>query len=206
MGDKRMPKAESDEQPASRWQRLWRRPRARYLLGIPLGGVLMFIVGIVSWTGFNSFMEYTNTLGFCISCHEMKDFVYVEYKKTVHYQNASGVRAVCSDCHVPKPWFAKVWRKVKATTDEIPHKILGTISTQEKFEARRLKLAKAVWASMKATDSRECRNCHALVSMELEKQDKSARKKHTLERKQEKGETCIDCHKGIAHKLPEGYD
>jgi nitrate/TMAO reductase-like tetraheme cytochrome c subunit len=20
------------------------------------------------------------------------------------------------------------------------------------------------------------------------------------------GETCIECHKGIAHKLPEGYD
>ncbi|HIP67767.1 MAG TPA: hypothetical protein EYH06_04160 [Chromatiales bacterium] len=22
----------------------------------------------------------------------------------------------------------------------------------------------------------------------------------------EKGYTCIDCHKGIAHALPEGYD
>ena len=58
---------------------------------------------------------------------------------------------------------------------------------------------------MKANDSRECRNCHALESMELSKQDKSAQKKHTLERKLQKGETCIDCHKGIAHKLPEGY-
>ncbi len=59
---------------------------------------------------------------------------------------------------------------------------------------------------MKATDSRECRNCHALEDMMLEEQDKSARKKHTLERKMEKDETCIDCHKGIAHALPEGYE
>jgi nitrate/TMAO reductase-like tetraheme cytochrome c subunit len=42
--------------------------------------------------------------------------------------------------------------------------------------------------------------------MALADQDKSAQKKHTLERKLKKGETCIDCHKGIAHALPEGYD
>ena len=47
---------------------------------------------------------------------------------------------------------------------------------------------------------------HSLEAMELDKQDRSARKKHTLERMQEKGETCIDCHKGIAHQLPEGYE
>jgi nitrate/TMAO reductase-like tetraheme cytochrome c subunit len=58
---------------------------------------------------------------------------------------------------------------------------------------------------MQANDSRECRSCHALESMDIDSQDKSARKKHTLERKIEKGETCIDCHKGIAHHLPETY-
>jgi nitrate/TMAO reductase-like tetraheme cytochrome c subunit len=41
--------------------------------------------------------------------------------------------------------------------------------------------------------------------MELKMQDKSARKKHSRERMLERGETCIDCHKGIAHELPEGY-
>jgi nitrate/TMAO reductase-like tetraheme cytochrome c subunit len=42
--------------------------------------------------------------------------------------------------------------------------------------------------------------------MQVSIQDKSAQKKHTAERMREKGETCIDCHKGIAHKLPEGYE
>ena len=185
---------------------LWRRPRVWFLLGIPLGGFLMFFAGVIALGVFNASMEYSNTLGFCTSCHEMRDFVFEEYKQTAHYQNASGVRAVCSDCHVPKPWGAKLMRKIKASFKELPNKVLGTIGTREKFEAKRLELAEDVWATMKANDSRECRNCHALETMDLATQDKSAQKKHTLERKFEKGETCIDCHKGIAHKLPEGYE
>jgi cytochrome c-type protein NapC len=185
---------------------LWRRPRAWFLLGIPLGGFLMFLAGIIFWGGFNTAVEATNSLWFCASaCHEM-DTVYEEYKETVHYQNQSGVRAICPDCHVPKEWIPKMVAKTKATFNELPKKILGTIDTPEKFEAKRLELAENVWASMRETDSRECRNCHALETMDLAKQDKSAQKKHTQERKLEKGETCIDCHQGIAHKLPEGYE
>jgi len=186
-----------------RWQRIWRQPRARYWLGIPLGGILMFVAGIVFWGGFHTAMEATNTLAFCTGCHEMS-YVYEEYQQTVHYKNASGVRAICSDCHVPRPWAYKVVRKIKAT-NELFHKILGTIDTREKFEAKRLEMAEHVWEGMRATDSRECRNCHSLAAMNLEVQDRSAQRRHTEERKQEKGETCIDCHQGIAHKLPEGY-
>lgn len=193
--------AESPNNPGDRWQKLWNEPRKWYLLWIPLGGVLMFIAGIIFWGGFNTVLEATNTEQFCISCHEMRNFVFEEYKKTIHYQNRTGVRATCPDCHVPRPWIYKIIRKVKAT-NELYHKILGTISTREKFEANREKLAEHVWAAMKATDSRECRNCHALEFMDLEKQDKRARRRHTAEWKAEKGDTCIDCHKGIAHVLP----
>jgi cytochrome c-type protein NapC len=105
---------------------------------------------------------------------------------------------------VPKEWLYKMVRKVRAT-NELYHKALGTIDTKEKFEANRLELAQHVWDAMKATDSRECRNCHALISMDLEKQSKSARKKHDPERLKASGKTCIDCHKGIAHELPKGY-
>ena len=113
---------------------------------------------------FNTFMEYTNTLGFCISCHEMESTVFEEYKSTIHYQNRTGVRATCSDCHVPDPWVHKFVRKVEASR-ELFHKVAGSISTPEKFEAKRLQLAKNVWHAMKKTDSRECRNCHNFESM-----------------------------------------
>jgi cytochrome c-type protein NapC len=201
-----VPEPTENEKPERRWSKLWRPPYKWYLLWLPTGGVMMFVAGVIFWGGFNTVLEATNTEGFCLSCHEMREFLYPEYQQTIHYKNRTGVRAVCSDCHVPKPWFYKMARKINATFVEIPRKILGTIDTREKFEAHRLRLAERVWATMQSTDSRECRNCHALVSMDLELQDKSAQKRHTLESVRESGKTCIDCHKGIAHELPEGYE
>ena len=169
----------------------------KVLLGTTLGAALFFmIVGVIFWGGFNTAMEVTNTMDFCISCHEMEENVFQEYNKTIHYTNRSGVRATCSDCHVPRPWIHKVVRKIQAS-NELLHKALGTIDTPEKFDAKRLQLAKNVWHAMKDTDSRECRNCHNFDSMKPEDQKKRARKQHATA--MEDGNTCIDCHKGIAH-------
>ena len=88
-------------------------------------------------------------------------------------------------------------RKVQAS-NEVLHKILGTIDTPEKFDKKRLTLAKHVWKTMKETDSRECRNCHNFESMNPVFQKPRARKQHLNAFKT--GQTCIDCHKGIAHK------
>lgn len=170
-----------------------------------LGGLLLvgFIAGVVFWGGFNTAMEMTNTEQFCISCHEMEDNVYQEYKNTIHYSNRSGVRATCPDCHVPKEWVHKVVRKIQAT-NELYHKALGTIDTPEKFEAKRLQLAQNVWRAMKATDSRECRNCHEFQSMDYTRQGRRAFRAH--EEGLNSGMTCIDCHKGIAHELPDMHE
>ena len=66
------------------WQTL-RLPSRHYSLGfLTLGG---FIAGIVFWGGFNTALEATNTETFCVSCHEMRDNVYVELKDTIHYSN-----------------------------------------------------------------------------------------------------------------------
>ncbi|PLX45112.1 MAG: pentaheme c-type cytochrome TorC [Hyphomicrobiales bacterium] len=179
------------------WKFFW-SPSARYSLGglVIAGGVL----GILFWGGFNTFMEYTNTMEFCISCHEMRDNVYQEYKQTIHYSNRTGVQAICSDCHVPKDWTRKLIRKIKAS-GELYHKLMGTIGTKEKFEARRLHLARNVWKTMEETDSIECRNCHSSHAMKFEAQKpKSA---EIMKKGFANGETCIACHKGIAHKLPD---
>ena len=161
-----------------------------------------FVLGILFWGAFNTGMEATNTLEFCISCHEMRDTVYQEYKGSVHYSNRTGVRAVCSDCHVPHPWVYKIKRKIWASR-EIYHKIVGTVDTPEKFEAHRLELAKRVWETMKETDSRECRNCHSFEAMNGDKQKPRAHVQHTEAVKT--GDTCIDCHKGIA-QAPDNFE
>lgn len=183
-------------------KRLWlwfKRPST--LIGQGVLIVVGGIGGVIFWGGFNTAMEATNTLGFCISCHEMRENVYVEYKKTVHYNNTSGVRATCSDCHVPRAWFPKIVRKIQAS-NELLHKVLGTIDTPEKFEAQRLAMATRVWDQMKATDSRECRNCHSFEAMDFDKQNRRAREKMKPVALTGK-KTCIECHQGIAHKLPK---
>lgn len=168
------------------------------LFGATLGTSLFFMVaGIIFWGGFNTVMEATNRMKFCISCHEMKENVYQEYVGSIHDGNRSGVRAGCPDCHVPRPWIHKVVRKIQAS-NEVFHKVMGTVATPEKFDAERLTMAKRVWVAMKSTDSRECRNCHDFETMEPSQQKPRAYQQHR--NAMEKGNTCIDCHKGIVHK------
>lgn len=179
------------------WKAFW-RPSPRFSVGFLM--IVGFLAGIIYWGGFNWAIALSNTENFCITCHEMRDNVYETYTKSIHYNNASGVRAICSDCHVPREWQYKMLRKI-AAAKEIYHKLMGTIDTPEKFEAKRLELAKRVWKTMKETDSRECRNCHQMTAMALANQSRRARNQHdSAVVGVEDGDTCIDCHKGIAHK------
>jgi cytochrome c-type protein NapC len=185
---------------AATWWRVVSTPSRFYSLGfLTVGG---FIAGIVFWGGFNTAMEMTNNEKFCTGCHEMRDNVFQELKPTIHYSNRSGVRATCPDCHVPHDWTDKLARKMQASK-EVWGKIFGTISTKEKFEGKRLELARHEWARLKANDSLECRNCHNFESMDFTRQSPRAQAQHStaLARKEK---TCIDCHKGIAHRLPAG--
>lgn len=172
---------------------------------LSLGALLLmgFVGGVFFWGGFNTVMEWTNTEKFCIGCHEMYDNVYTEYKETIHYNNRTGVRAVCSDCHVPREWGPKMIRKIQASR-EVWGKLTGTINTREKFEAKRLELSRREWKRMLANDSLECRNCHGLVYMDLEAQASRAARQHA--RAKEDGTTCIVCHQGIAHQLSDDME
>ena len=184
---------------AGRFWRVFSRPSVHFSLGfLTLGG---FLAGVMFWGGFNTALEVTNTEAFCISCHEMKDNPYEELKQTIHFTNRSGVRATCPDCHVPHDWTHKIGRKMQASK-EVWGKIFGTIDTPEKFLDKRLELATHEWDRLKANNSLECRNCHSAESMDITRQNPRAAKMHetylfTGER------TCIDCHKGIAHRLPD---
>ena len=172
-----------------------------YIIAFPLYALsIAFLLGIVAWGGFNWSMEMTNQERFCISCHAMRDNVYEEYKHTAHYRNPAGVRATCPDCHVPRDWVHKVVRKVRAT-NELYHWAMGTIDDRDKFLAERGRLSRKVWAFMKQSDSRECRNCHHFESMASDQQSPAAAVRH--KRAQENSMTCIDCHIGITHQLSE---
>ena len=174
-------------------------PSKVFSLGfLTVGG---FIAGIIFWGGFNTALEITNTETFCTGCHEMRNNVFVELQPTIHYTNRSGVRATCPDCHVPHNWTDKIARKMQASK-EVWGKLFGTIDTREKFLDKRLKLAQLEWARLKANNSLECRNCHNLNSMDFTRQSARAVQAHAADLASG-AKTCIDCHKGIAHSLPD---
>jgi len=164
--------------------------------------LISIVLTVLVLSGANSTLHMTNANEFCTSCHSMQ-IVFDEYKESIHFKNTAGVRALCSDCHVPKPLGPKLLAKVLAAKD-VMHELLGTIDTEQKFEAERWKMANRVWDKMKKTDSRECKVCHSFSAMELDEQDNIARKKHIGA--VDKQQTCIDCHRGIAHEEPIAPD
>jgi len=178
-----------------------RKPSLHLSLGVlAFGG---FIAGILFWGGFNTALEVTNTEEFCISCHEMKDNVYQELQETIHWKNHAGVRATCPDCHVPHNWTDKIARKMQASK-EVWGKLFGTINTREKFLAKRAELAQHEWDRFTANNSLECKNCHDYQSMDFETM--SERAKVQMKMAAERDQSCLDCHKGIAHKLPDNMN
>ncbi|MBF0628703.1 MAG: NapC/NirT family cytochrome c [Magnetococcales bacterium] len=168
-----------------------------------IGGILgMMLFGVVHFAAVTDH----SSIEFCTSCHEMS-YNYEEYKKSQHYINRSGVKAVCADCHIPHDkdmasWANKLYNKVTVGLRHLYHHVLGDLDSRAKFDAKRWELANRVWDDMKANDSRECRHCHALENMHLSEQGLLAAKQHTKAKVKANGETCIDCHHGVAHKEP----
>jgi len=191
--------------PPSRWARLFSPPRSRWLLGIPLGALLFFVLGLVVLAGAETALNATSTDQFCAyACHEMAAFAVPSWKKSSHYTNPQGVHAGCPDCHVPAPEIPKLALKFKEGLLDAWGHMTGIISTQAKFDAYKTQMAREVWAYMKANDSRECRHCHSAARWDLSAQSHSAQRKH--EQMKTSGETCIDCHQGVVHEVPLGAE
>lgn len=179
-----------------RWiKNLITRPATKMGAGVLV--IIGIVVGIAGWTTKMTIIEATSTTAFCISCHEMEAFVLPAVAEGPHWNNASGVRAECKDCHVPKEYFPMMAVKINAGLVELPAHFMGKISTQEKYDAYRPVMAERVWENMRATDSRECRNCHSWEAMSEEAQSRPAWMVH--QRGREQGQTCIDCHDGVSH-------
>ena len=174
--------------------------RRRWLLTLSLLVALgLFSVGIGISGAY--VLAATSTEEFCVGCHEMT-YTYAEYKGTVHDTNRTGVRAICTDCHVPHEPGPLVLAKIKATKDVYYTYISPSINTPEKFEAKRAEMAQRVWREMKASDSHQCRSCHREDKMNVELQSPKAKARHAKGKAE--GKTCIECHFAIAHKEPSG--
>ncbi|MCD9530330.1 pentaheme c-type cytochrome TorC [Photobacterium carnosum] len=182
-------------------KKLWRflvKPSSRYsVLAIAVVCVIITLAGVLT---FHESIKFSSTTEFCTSCHSMKEN-YNEYKTSIHYKNAYGVRAECRDCHIPEnDPIAFMKAKLGGVGDIYSEFISKDIDTPAKFEANRLRMAQNVWRMMAETNSATCKSCHSYTAMDHAKQSPAAAAAMTTAAA--KNMNCIECHKGIAHQLP----
>lgn len=182
---------------ARQWLRPLFRPSARWpVIVLLVAGVVLGVVGML---GFNYSLQATNTEAFCTSCHEMYAQPFQSVQQTAHFNNRSGVRPICADCHVPHEFVPKMIRKVEAAREVWGH-LTGMVDTPEKYAAHLDVMKAREIARLRANDSAECRNCHDVARMDLALQSEKARLYHAA--MDARNKTCIDCHQGIAHTYP----
>lgn len=182
----------TESQPQGWLKKLLRPSPSRSILALVGIGAILGVVGVIA---FDTTLHATSTEEFCISCHDM-EIPFEQVKKTLHYDNATGVRPSCSDCHLPKEFVPKMIRKVEAAR-EVWGTLTGVIDTPEKYAAHAPAMKEREIARMQANDSQECRNCHDTERMMPALQSAKAQRYHKATRVKDK--TCIDCHAGIAH-------
>ncbi|QBH96601.1 cytochrome C [Limnobaculum zhutongyuii] len=158
------------------------------------------LLGLLAFSGGSYVLHKTSETSFCLSCHTMQS-AYEEYQGSVHFKNQKGIRAECSDCHIPQAPVDFLLAKMKASKDVYHQFVTGKIDTPEKYEEHRLAMAQTVWHQLQQNDSATCRSCHQFDAMDIQAQSADAQKMHNLGIKEK--QTCIDCHKGVAHFPPE---
>ena len=157
-------------------------------------------IGWLTLGGTAAIMHYTSSTEFCLSCHSM-EIPYQEYLGSVHFSNAKGHRVECAQCHIPSDPIGYLKTKIVASKDIFHEFVTGKIDSPEKYEAHREEMAETVWAQFRENDSATCRSCHEFDAMEQNEQSAEAVKMHEYAKIND--QTCIDCHKGVAHFTPE---
>lgn len=164
-----------------------------------LAGLLLtgLIAGVVLTSGSALMIHQTNRTAFCVSCHVYDDF-YADMQQSSHWNNASGVRVGCGDCHIPDDSLsAMVWTKARSGTAAFRGYFLAGVNTPEAFADQRYGLQEQAHAWFKANDSRTCRNCHVADAMLTDEQSSGAKASHAMLGAD--GPTCVDCHRGVPH-------
>ncbi len=90
--------------------------------------------------------------------------------------NAKGIRAECSDCHIPSEPIDYVITKIRASKDIYHEFVTGKIDTEDKYEEHRMAMAETVWAQLRESDSATCRSCHTFDAMDSYEQSEDAAK------------------------------
>ncbi len=135
--------------------------------------------------------KYSNSTGFCVSCHAMS-YPAEEARRGAHF-GTIGMDPGCSNCHMPPGLVHRSWVHMTKGMKDLYSAAVNDFSTQEAYDSHRDRLRKQVITDLRNWDGSTCRACH-----------KNPRPKTNFGQMAHKAlqageKTCIDCHRGIFH-------
>jgi formylglycine-generating enzyme required for sulfatase activity len=155
---------------------------------------ISFAIGILAVFSFNRAVEYTSTDEFCASCH-VHPHVFPSWKLSTHFDNKSGIRVHCVECHLPPKGEGYLMEKARLGLKDI-YGFLFKDSADFNWEAKR-----TVERAPHFTYKTSCVKCHAnLFPLTLKKEGQDAHLYYT--QNQDKLE-CTNCHLFVGHYNPE---
>ena len=175
------------------------RPSAHFSLGfLVIGG---FIAGIVFWGGFNTAMELTNTEAFCTGCHEMRDNVVP--RAAAHHPLHQPQRRARDVPRLPRA--AQLDAQDRAQDAGVEGSLGQDLRHHRHAREVPRHAPRARAARVGAHEGERLARVPQLPRLRLHglHAPEPARRVHASTYLGTGEKTCIDCHKGIAHRLPE---
>ncbi len=155
------------------------------------------LIGI-AFTGISvSSFQATSTSEYCMSCHEMQIVGEQGWMKSSHYNNAKGVVAGCSDCHIPPGLIPYTTTKIRDGSKDLFVHYLGEADPYKMDWSALGKLAR-----FHIKDS-SCLRCHSnLLPTGLSIKGIIA---HVEYGREDNVKKCLDCHKEEFHPKFKEY-
>ncbi len=154
-----------------------------------------FTVGVLFMISANKVVEETSTDEFCEVCH-VHPHATESWKLSSHYDNKSGIRVHCVECHLPPEGHGYMKEKTRLAIHDV-YGYLFKDSTEFNWEAK-----STVEEARHFVFNQSCLNCHAnLFPVSLSKEGMDAHLYYSQNEK-EKDLQCINCHLNVGHYDP----
>jgi formylglycine-generating enzyme len=144
-----------------------------------------FVIGLLATIYTNKALEYTSTNESCEICH-VHPHVFDSWKLSTHYDNPSGFRARCVDCHLPPKGEGYLKEKMIAAARDV-YGLVFKDSADYNWE-----LKSTLEYAQHHVFKESCLHCHQnLFPLTLTKEGQDA---HLYYTQNEEELRCINCH------------
>ncbi len=169
------------------------KPRKKTRLIFFIGAAIGIIVMIFG----NKAMHYAGTDEYCESCH-VHPHVFDSWKLSSHYNNESGVRVHCIDCHLPpKGTFHHFKEKARTGLHD-----LWAYWTKDSAEFNWEQKRQLEYA-VKIVYNESCKDCHVNLFPKGLSNEGGTAHLYYEENEKKLNLQCISCHLDVGHYNPD---